>query len=262
MHCPDQRTLEADANGFTVSCGCGTVTRPWSELMRFSENTRLFLLRTKVETQVVPKSAFHSEGEITEFRVFFLEKLNKNRPLNSRHVDFTYTKQDHRDAYFVHVLRAGGWRGLSANLATFGISAYGVFVIWAYISPHRDIAPLCGLIGGLLAIPLLKIARLRRKHYRGPLRIYFSEEGLHLQDPGTVARNPWKQFIGYLEDDRIFLLYHNARNYRIVPKRALAGLETEFRELLKMKLQPYNSRIPFPVASPKAAARSDSALER
>ena len=58
MHCTEQRTLDADSNGFTVSCRCGTVTRPWSEVSRFSENKHLFLVGTKADGQVIPKAAF------------------------------------------------------------------------------------------------------------------------------------------------------------------------------------------------------------
>ena len=257
MHCTEQRTLDADSNGFTVSCRCGTVTRPWSEVSRFSENKHLFLVGTKADGQVIPKAAFLTEGEVTEFRKLALEKLSQDRPFTSRPVDFAYVRRDFRDAYFLHILKAGGWRGLSTSLATFGISAYGVFVIWNYTSPNRDPAPLCGLIGLLLGIPLLKAIRLRRKHYFGPLRIYFSEEALHIQDPGTLARNSWKEFIGYLEDDRIFLLYHNPRSYRIIPKRTLKGREAEFRALLEAKVHPYNYRVPFPAPAPAATRRSE-----
>jgi hypothetical protein len=88
------------------------------------------------------------------------------------------------------------------------------------------------------------------------LRIYPDEEGLYLQDAATVARNLWTQFLGYLEADRIFLLYYISRTYRIIPKRALGGQEAVFRDLLKRKLPPYNYRAPFPVASSKASTPS------
>lgn len=256
MHCPDQRTLEAGENGFTVSCRCGTVTRPWPELVQFSENPKLFVLGTKAEGQVVPKSAFRSEGEVTEFRAFILEKFNKDRPFTSRPIDFSYTKQDFRDAYWVNIFRAGGWRRLLRMLATLAIVAYGVTAIWAHLSPSGDAGLLGGVIGGLLVVPLWNIATKRRKHYWGPLRIYPDEEGLYLQDAATVARNLWTQFLGYLEADRIFLLYYTSRTYRIIPKRALGGQEAAFRGLLKRKLPPYNYRAPFPVGSSKASQPS------
>jgi hypothetical protein len=55
VHCPDQRTFEADLDGFITSCRCGSVRRPWTELMRYSENDRFFLIGTKQDTHIVPK---------------------------------------------------------------------------------------------------------------------------------------------------------------------------------------------------------------
>lgn len=244
MHCHDHRTLDCDDAGFTVSCRCGTVTRPWSELAQFSENTSLFFVGTKTDGQIVPKSAFSSEGEITEFRAVFLEKLGGD--VTSRHIDFSYTTEDFRHARILHVFEGGGWRRLAGSLATFAFSAFGVYVIWDYLSPHRNLAVLCGLTGALLGIPLLKARRKLRKHYFGPQRIYFGEQGLHLQNSGTLARNSWTQFIGYLENRHIFLLYYTPRTYRIIPRRALIGCEAAFRALLEVKVRRFNDKRPLP----------------
>src|SRR6202035_4935615 len=62
IHCRDHRTLEVEQDGFTASCKCGAVTRPWPELARFSENKSLFFVGTKTDAQLVPKAAFSSEG--------------------------------------------------------------------------------------------------------------------------------------------------------------------------------------------------------
>jgi hypothetical protein len=242
IHCRDHRTLEVDQDGFTASCKCGTVTRPWTELARFSENKSLFFVGTKTDAQLVPKAAFSSEGAITEFRTLFVERLNADRPITSRSIEFSYTPQDFRNARILHILNGGGWRSLVGKLATFCISAYGVYAIWGYMSPQRNPALLFGLIGGLLAVPLLRGMRSRRRHYLGRQRIYFSEQGLHLEGSGTVARNTWTQFIGYLESKHAVLLYYHPRAYRIIPRRALADRETEFRALLEEKLSRYDYR--------------------
>jgi hypothetical protein len=244
LHCREQRTLEIDQNGFTVTCNCGSVSRPWTELVRFSENKSVFIVVTKTDAQLVPKAAFPSEGAITEFRALLLERLDADRPIPSRSVKFSYVPRDFRDARFLHLLRAGGWRHLAKTSATFCISACGAYVIWRYVSPQGDPAILCGLIGVALGVPLLRRIRAKRRHYLGQLQIYFSEQGLHLQDSATVARSPWTQFVGYLEDDHIFLLYYNPRLYRIIPKRAFDGREAEFRSLLEAKLGRYNYKRP------------------
>jgi hypothetical protein len=243
MHCHDYRTLDSNNAGFTVSCKCGTVTRPWSELAQFSENNALFFVGTKTDGQIVPKSAFPSEGEITQFRAVFLEKLNGD--ITSRHIDFSYTARDFRNARVLHIFRGSGWRSLAGSVATFAVSAYGVYVIWDYLSPHRNLAVLCGLTGALLGVPLLSALGKRRKHYFGPQRVYFGEQGLHLQSSGTLARNSWTQFGGYLEDGHAFLLYYGPRTYRIIPKRALIGCEAAFRALLEVKVRPFNNKRPL-----------------
>jgi hypothetical protein len=61
--------------------------------------------------------------------------------------------------------------------------------------------------------------------------------------------------MGFLENGRIYLLYYNPRFYRMIPKRALAGQEAAFQELLNRKLQPYDYRNPLPVANPATSAR-------
>jgi hypothetical protein len=95
----------------------------------------------------------------------------------------------------------------------------------------------------------------KQKHYLGPLRMYFSGDGLHLQDPASQGRTRWDQFLGHLEDRNTFLLYHNPKLYRVIPKRVLERREEEFRTLVETKLPRFNYRKPFPeprVAVPPA----------
>jgi hypothetical protein len=251
MHCRDQRTLELDQNGFTVTCNCGSVTRPWTERVRFSENESVFIVGTKTDAQLVPKAAFPSQGAITEFRALLFERLDADRPIPSRSIKFSYIPQDFRDARLLHLFHAGGWRHLAKSWATFCISAAGAYVIWRYVSSQGDPAILCGLVGVVSGVPLLRAMRAKRRHYLAPQQIYFSEQGLHLQDSATVARNAWTQFVGYLEDDHIFLLYYHPRLYRIIPRRAFDGREAEFRSLLDANLGRFNYKRAAPSPEPR-----------
>jgi YcxB-like protein len=247
IHCRDQRTLELGQNGFTVTCNCGSVTRPWTELVRFSENESVFIVGTKRDAQLVPKTAFSSAGATTEFRALLLERLDADRPIPSRSIKFSYIPRDFRDAQLLHLLHAGGWRHFAKTWTTYCIAAYGAYVIWRYVSPQGDRAILCGLIGAVLGVPLLRAMRAKRKHYLAPQQIYFSEQGLHLQDSATVARNAWTEFVGYLESDHIFLLYYNPRLYRIIPRRAFEGREAEFRRLLEANLGKFDYKRTAPL---------------
>jgi hypothetical protein len=65
LHCRDQRAIEVSDSGFTLSCRCGQVTRPWTELISFSENNFMLGLRTKSEFILVSKRGFSSPGEVT-----------------------------------------------------------------------------------------------------------------------------------------------------------------------------------------------------
>jgi hypothetical protein len=244
LHCRDERSFETADNGFTSTCQCGMVTRPWQELLRFTETKRVFVLGTRTDTQIIPKSAFGSEGEVTEFRALLSEKLNSDKPLTSRPIDFAYTKQDFRDAYLLNILKGGAWRKLSWALLVYFSIAYLCFVVWKNLSPHNDVPILAAIVGIFIAVPLMKAAKLRRKHYFGTLRLYFGAEGIHVQYPTTISRVPWKQFIGYLESKKVILLYQNPRAYSLVPKRILADREAEFRGLVERNVRLYDFRMP------------------
>jgi hypothetical protein len=126
-------------------------------------------------------------------------------------------------------------------LVVYACILYGAFVLWHSIAAHND-AVRAGLIGGLVALPLLRIVKQRRKHYLGPMRIYFSEEGLHLQDPANQTRTSWRQFVGYLEGNGIILLYYNPKLYRVVPRRALTGQAARFQTMVEAKLRRFDYR--------------------
>jgi hypothetical protein len=241
LHCHDQRVFETTETGFTATCRCGSVTRPWAELISFSENEKLLVLNTKMGAQVLPKSAFPNTGDLTEFRGFVLSKLNQDRPLTSRHVEFACHGEDFRQARLLHILKGGGWRGLAKQWAMLIFMGYGAWAIWDSMK-HHDRLLLCVMLGALLSGPALRIMKERHARYLGPLRIDFSEDGLHLQDRTTQARGSWSQFIGYLESSHVLLLYYNPKLYRIIPKRALTGPGADFRCIVTTKLQPYNYR--------------------
>jgi hypothetical protein len=194
-----------------------------------------------MDGQTIPKSAFSAQSEITEFRALAAAKLNRDLPLMSPHLEFVCQREDFRNARMLHILKAGGWR---LWLKRFLLGAWGVWVLAYFCAkvPGEYIAAVAVLALVLLAFYLSKAASLRRKHYLGPLQIYFNEEGLFLQDPATVSRTPWTQFVGYVEGDRVLLLYYNARRYRVIPRRALTGHGAEFVEMVKAKLPLYDYR--------------------
>lgn len=101
--------------------------------------------------------------------------------------------------------------------------------------------------------------RSRKKGYIGPLRLYFSDECLHAQYPATQSRRPWSQFIGYLEDKNVILLYLNPKFHTVIPMRALAGQGVRLQTLIKAKLAPHDYRNPIHAVEGKLASSPQQA---
>jgi len=260
IHCRDQRVFAVDENGLTVSCACAIVTQPWSELTSLSENATHFALGTKAGGHVLPKSAFSSESQITELRAFVSGKLNQDKSVTSRHIDFACTPGDYRAAYWLHTLKGGGWRHPAKRFATSAFATWGCVVIWRYVSASRDPVVLVGLIAMLVGAPAFgMIMHSRKKRYLGPLRLYFSDEGLHAQYPARQSRRPWSQFIGYIEDKNVILLYLSPKFRTVIPKRALAGPGASLGTLIKAKLKRHDYRNPIRPVEMKLAGSPQQA---
>jgi hypothetical protein len=259
IHCRQERLLEASETGFTASCNCGSVTRPWSELAVFAENASSFLIRSKSDSQIVPKSAFATESEVTTFRAFFQEKLNKGSLPSARRIQFSCVSRDYWNAYWLHILQGGGWRVLCKAMVPYCCTAYLAWLLWinfAYRVPALGI----GGPAGLVAAILIKLSQGRKKRNYKPWTIYFTPEEIYLQDSAGQARSAWSDYVGYLENDSVMLLYHNAKLYRIIPRRALSGPGAEFSNLAKNRLSPFDYRSPskpvnpLPIAKPARTA--------
>jgi hypothetical protein len=261
IHCRDQRTFEIDESGFTTVCNCGTVTRPWTEFVQLADTKYLLLVRGKKGVEPIPKSAFPSEGDLTEFRGFLLGKLNDGRPLPVQHFEFAYKPADFRSAYWLHVWRGGGRR----NFFFYLIKTWGVAVVTYFVLTNTKSVDVSETTARLLAIgcaivfsaaPLL--ARPRRAS-SGPMRVRYDRENLHVELPASRIRYAWDQFVGYLENRDIYLLYVGPRAYKIIPKRALESRENEFGGLLRTNVRPYDYRNPLPgvpASLPRTAAEN------
>lgn len=242
-HCTDGRRLEISDDGYTLTCKCGTVRRLWTGLVSFSENTSLFVLVAKTDSQIIPKSSFSTDGMVTEFRALVSEKLNVDRAFTARYVEYTQTPVDVRAGWKLHFLQGGGWRRLVRPAIILGAA----FCVWAIVVLNDTFWITVAIALAVFAVAAVAIVvHIKRcDRYWGPLRLYFSEEGLHLRDSVSESRTAWEEFLGYLEDGKVFLLYHNPKLYRIIPKRALAETSGSFEAFVSTKLLPYDYREPF-----------------
>jgi YcxB-like protein len=248
VHCRDSRTLQATSESLSLTCKCGLVARPWSELTGFTETPSFLIPLTRNESFPIPKSAFSSEGELTEFRRLILDKLHTDRPFNACPIEFAHTHEDFWRAKWLHVRKGGGWRRVLKVAFAVALFLYAIAFTMNGARTGQLPSWLVLVVLGAFAFFLATTMRLRQ-HYFGPLRIYFSEEGFHVVDPASQSRRRWNELAGYLEDRHIYLLYLNPRLYRIVPKRALGHRLEEFGRLVQTALPPFDYRRRYPVAN-------------
>jgi hypothetical protein len=201
---------------------------------------RVFVL-TKSEPIPVPKSAFRTEGEVTEFRALLIEKVNAGRALALASIPFQYTRDDLKAGRMLNMIHGGGWRGVAKQTARFACLIWGSFVIGGYVSRDRDPIVIAGILGLVLFAPVMRSIRSRKPVNQIPQKIYFGEEGLHFEMASGVARIAWPQFIGYLENERVFLLSHSPRLFRTIPNRIFRGSDERFRALFACKLPQFDS---------------------
>ena len=247
IHCRDSRTLEATSESLALTCKCGLVARPWTELTGFTETPSFLIPLTRSESFPIPKSAFASEGELTEFRRLILDKLQTDRPFNAYPIEFAHTRADFWRAKWLHVRKGGGWRRALKIALAIAMFVCAIFAIVGAARLGQMPAWLVPVALGAFVFFLTRTLR-PKQHYYGPLSMYFSEEGFHVVDPASQSRRRWNELAGYLEDRHMYLLYLNPRLYRIVPKRALGHRLGEFERLVQSALPQFDYRRRFPVA--------------
>lgn len=247
IHCRDSRTVEATADALSLNCKCGLVARPWSELTGFTETPAFLIPLTRNESFPIPKSAFSTEGELTEFRRLILDKLHTDRPFTAAPVEFAHTRADFWHAKWLHIRKGGGWRRVAKIGLAMAMFVCAIFFVISGARAGQIPAWLVPVVLGAFVFFLTRTVRLRH-HYYGPLRIYFSEEGFHVVDPASQSRRRWNEMAGYLEDRYVYLLYLNPLLYRIVPKRALGHRAEDFGRLVQTELPQFDYRRRLRVA--------------
>jgi hypothetical protein len=253
VHCRNSRSLEATSEALALSCDCGLLARPWSDLTGFTETPAFLIPLMRSESVPIPKSAFASEGDLTEFRRLVLDKLHTDRPFNACPIEFAHTRADFWRAKLLHVRKGGGWR----RVLKLGIPAAALIcvVLASALAAYRGQAPawITPVAFGGLAFFLTLTVRPQQRYY-GPLQIFFSEEGFHVVDPASQSRRRWSELAGYLEDRHVYLLYLNPRLYRIIPRRALSHRNGEFDRLIQAALPQFDYRRRFPIAGTARAS--------
>jgi len=242
LHCSNNRTIECSPAALQISCGCGSTSRPWTEVSAFTEGPLFFQINTRQETHLIPKRAFASESERTEFRALVGEHVHVAPALSGTRIQFVRTKADARKARILHLKK-----GLSSK-QKLNIAVSCAVLIWAVFygiravtgNPHYAISlGVCALSLTARFSPWIKKSRNR---YFGQFNASFDGEGIQIQDNVSTARYRWTDFRGYAKDSSYWLLYHTNNTYRAFPRRAFQlNQASEFNQLLEKNLKSITS---------------------
>jgi len=239
LHCRDNRFVELTTEGLSFGCACKSALHPWPQLSTVVETPHVFVIVTRMETQIIPKDAFPSEAARTEFRTLLSEKLNENKSLQARTIEFVCTPADWRNASKLR-LKSGGWIKL---LALAGSVCWGIAMI-LFFAPIFDesarVAPpfvAAACVFALLVVVLLVVFRRKPFRYLGPLKVSFGDDAMYIQSPTSEARVPWNQITGCAGDRTSMVFLYRPFSILLIPLRAIPPAQGQYIfELLKTKL--------------------------
>ena len=116
------------------------------------------------------------------------------------------------------------------------------FVLAAFYQRHLGV--IVGLVGGLgLTVEILiatvflpwQVRRLhaQQKDLATPFNYSWDDEYLEVKGANGQAKRPWRNYAKYLEDERVFLVYHADNIFEMLPKRWFKDEAqiAEFRQL-------------------------------
>lgn len=242
LHCSNNRTIECSPESLEISCACGSTSRPWTEVSAFTEGPAFFQINTRQEAHLIPKRAFASESERTEFRALVDEHVHVASALSGTRIQFVRTKADARKTRMLHMKK-----GLSSKQKV-NIALSCAVLVWAVFygiravtgNPHYAVGlGVCALSLAARFSPWIKKSKYR---YFGRLNASFNADGIQIQDNVSTARYRWTDFRGYTKDSSYWLLYHTNNTYRAFPRRAFQlNQASEFNQLLEKNLKPITS---------------------
>jgi hypothetical protein len=240
LHCRDERFVETTDEGLIVGCNCESALRPWAFFSGFGETDGGFALFTGFEVVAIPKTAFHSGGEQTEFRAILAQRLNENKSSTARVIEFACTSQDWRSAAWLQ-FRKGGWaRVAGLTLFAFFVAAYGLYQVPYFDANVHEFSPSLFAGAFIYALLLLTVALMfRRKPFqsRNPMKVWFAEDAIYVQQPVIEMRIPWAYISGFLADKKSLLLGQSDTSVILIPQRCITASQREqIMEILDAKI--------------------------
>jgi len=83
----------------------------------------------------------------------------------------------------------------------------------------------------------------RTPSVQDPMTIAISESGLHVQSPHGDSQVAWSAYMGWGEEESVFVLLPQPLIYLPIPKRAFTEQQqAEFREALRRNIRPLRKK--------------------
>ena len=227
LHCPDRRFVETWESGLLFGCDCGTQEMPWGGISTLLENDRDFIVAGTAQTEAVPKAAFASEAERTEFRALISENLTQNKAATARSVEFAYTAQDWRNARWLQ-FKMGAWkRELLLVLMACWATGLSLFFL-QFVNDVPTLTPAYYAGGAVFAAILIVAsgAARRPKVQTGiPFKVSFADDAIYVESPVVEMRILWQDVTGCLADKKSLLFIHSKKRLLLIPLRSLAPVQ-------------------------------------
>lgn len=160
-------------------------------------------------------------------------------------ITYRLTEPDYRAAYELFAAHEPSMRRASRRvLPWLGVLITLLPLASLIKAPHenRGLAVITLLFGIYMVYCGFALKLYFRKLYRSDsvqhdCTAVIDEEGVHVVTPDSDSRLEWSSYVRILESERIFMLFHSAWIFNIVPKSAFSPGEMEaFRELAYRKI--------------------------
>ena len=240
VHCsePGARSVAVSDTGLKIACRCGTVERPWQQVVGVQENPSFLNIATRMESVAVPLKAFASDAQRTEFRTAILDRIGKPAIVGGIRAEFRYEPSDYKRGRAVLHRKISGWRRY-ARLYPVAIALWLVYQTWVDRPEWRGMI-VAGAVPALILLTYWLLSRPARgaKAPSWPVVVTCGAEGLRVQQPNNDLSLQWSDFQKFIDDRDYWLLYGGRAGLWVLPKRAFdAAQNAAIGDLLRAKLQ-------------------------
>jgi len=235
LHCRDKRYIEAGPDVLSVGCACSETQVPWKNV-RAVETPSGFVFATAKETVIVPKEAFPTEAERTQFRATLPAIAGEPSLPQGRAVNVQCSLADWKRARWL-LFRAIAWKISFFRL--FFAAGVGYLLVIASVAVDSNIVPDRSLIVGAVVIALIAFPLPLKQppRYVGNFVASFSEGGIHLQFPWGPIAVDWHRIWKFAFDNNSLLIFLIDMSRLLIPRRCLGEAQWEIvRQLLESKV--------------------------